>query len=73
MKLSKILHIVTIVSGLFGGFALISVSYATKYGFAFGLSEAHLFNDAIVWILFAILFQLGAIHHMMLEKNKEKI
>jgi hypothetical protein len=72
MKLSKLFHVLTIVIGFLGIFALIGAWIVSwRWGTIFGMDETHLFKDATVLILIAIRIQIAAIHHMMLEKNGE--
>ncbi len=73
MKLSKIFHVIGAIVGWVGVIALLSAWFASKNGLVLGMSETHLFMDAIVLVLVAIWLQLGTIHHMMLEKTGEKI
>ncbi len=71
MKLSKILHVVSVVAGFWGVLALIGAWLAGENGTIWGFSQQHCFYDAIILVLIAIWSQLGAMHHMMLEKNGE--
>jgi hypothetical protein len=73
MKLSKVFHVLSIIAGFLGIIALLGAWYASKNSSAFGMSEAHLFNDAMVLILIAIWIQLATIHHMKLEEKGERI
>jgi len=54
MKLSKILHVLSVVAGVIG-----IVSYANE--------------RAVVYLLIAIWFTVGAIHHMKLEEKGQLI
>ena len=73
MKISKVLHIVSVIAGLWGVLALIGAWLAGENGTIWGFSQQHCFYDAIVLILIAIWLQIGTIHHMMLEKKGEII
>ena len=65
MKWSPILHMVAFISGVVGILALIGAWIATFSGGSFlGLSEGHLFNDALTLLLVSISFGIGTlIHH----------
>ena len=64
MKWSPILHMVSFISGILGVLALIGAWIATVNGSFLGLSEGHLFNDAIALLLVSISFGIGTlIHH----------
>ncbi len=71
MKLSKLFHIVSVVSGCAGVVALLGAWSAGTTGTAFGFTQPHLFIDAIVLVLIAIWLQLATMHHIMLEKKGE--
>ena len=73
MKISKALHVVSVISGFLGVVALIGAWCASRNGPVWGMSEAHLFMDAIVLVLIAIWLQIATMHHMMLEKKGEII
>jgi hypothetical protein len=74
MKLSKLFHVLTIIIGFLGIFALLGAwCVSWRWEAIFGMDETHLFRDATVLILIAIRIQLAAIHHMMLEKRGEII
>ena len=64
MKWSPILHMVAFISGVLGVLALIGAWIATANGSFLGLSEGHLFNDALTLLLVSISFGIGTlIHH----------
>ncbi|MDP1625252.1 MAG: hypothetical protein Q8L64_05830 [bacterium] len=73
MKLSKILHVLSIIAGFLGVLALIGAWLAGENGTVLGFSQQHCFYDAIVLVLVAIWLQLATMHHMMLEKHHEVI
>ncbi len=69
MKISKILHILSVVSG---GGAIVTALAAVVAGAgngAFGLSREHLLFCSAVLFLAATWFGVSAIHHVMLEKE----
>jgi len=70
MKWSQILHIVAFISGIVGVLALIGAWIATANTIFLGLSEEHLFNDAIALLLVSIAFGIGTLIHQNEEKKK---
>ncbi len=74
MKLSKLIHIVSIVIAILGPIMLIGAWSAGENGTFFGLSQTHLFNDAIVFELIAIAASVCTLVRLKLEKdNPEKL
>lgn len=71
MKLSKVFHVVTIIVGLAGVVALVGAYIAGPTGTILGFTQEHLFKDAGIRILLAILLQLATMHHMKLEEKGE--
>ena len=70
MKLSKLAHLLSIVFGIAGAFCLIGAWAAGDDGTFSGLSQAHLFNDAIVLELIAIAMAACTLVRMQLEKDE---
>ena len=54
MKRSSILHNIARLMGILGGLALIGAWLAGEGGTALGLSQQHLYNDAITLTLISI-------------------
>ncbi len=73
MKISKVLHIISVIVGLIGIGTLISATIAGQAGLVFGFTREHLLFCSIIVFLVAIWLQIATIHHMMLEKTKEII
>jgi hypothetical protein len=73
MKISKVLHIVSVIAGFWGVLALVGAWLAGQDGTIWGFSQQHCFYDAIVLVLIAIWLQLATMHHIMLEKKNEMI
>lgn len=73
MKISKVLHVVSVMSGILGVLALIGAWCASKQGLVLGIDETHLFRDATVLVLIAIWLQVATMHHMKLEEKNERI
>jgi hypothetical protein len=71
MKLSKVAHLMSIVIGIAGAVFLFAAWAAGETGTAFGLSQAHLFNDAIVLELIAIAMAICTLVRMQLEKDNQ--
>ena len=69
MKLSKLAHLLSIVLGLAGAICLIDAWAAGETGTLLGLSQMHLYNDAIVVELLAIAMALCTLVRMQLEKD----
>lgn len=78
MKLSKLFHVLSVVSGIlgvlaffgaWGGGMMSGVSGMMGYGQGQMMSG----GSALFFILIAIWLQLGTIHYMMLEKRGEII
>ena len=72
MKLSKMMHVVSVVVGFIG----VASFLATVFGSAeatFGITKMDALACSAILILIAIWGQIGAIHHMMLEKRGEII
>lgn len=67
MKKSTFIHGVSIVTGILGALALLAAWIAGEGGTAFGFSQSHLFNDAIVLTLISISGGVCAIYRRHLE------
>jgi hypothetical protein len=70
MKLSKLAHLASIIIGIAGALCLVGAWAAGDRGTFFELSQAHLFNDAIVLELITIAMALCTLVRMQLEKDK---
>ena len=71
MKLSKLLHVVSVLVGLAGVVAFIATILGGADDIVFGVTKIDALLCAGILFLIAIWGQLGAIHHMMLEKRGE--
>ncbi|HZX49684.1 MAG TPA: hypothetical protein VFE94_00860 [Candidatus Paceibacterota bacterium] len=69
MKKSSLMHWTSIVTGIWGALALLAAWVAGEGGTAFGFSQSHLFNDAIVLQLIAISAGVCALYRRQLEKE----
>ena len=69
MKLSKLIHLISILVGIVGAFALFGAWIAGEDGTFMGFSQGHLFNDAVVLELIAIAASICTLVRMQLEKD----
>lgn len=72
MKLSKLIHVISVFAGLSG---VISFTAAILGGAesVFGITKVDVLLCAGILILIATWLQIATIHHMMLEKKGELI
>lgn len=72
MKLSKILHVISVIAGIIGvvmsAFAVLIWPADTVW---FGLTREVMLLCSVTIFLAAIWLQIATIHHMMLEKHGE--
>lgn len=73
MKLSKLMHVVSVVVGFTGVFVFASAILGGSDNLVFGITKADALLCAVTLILIAIWTQVATIHHMMLEKKGEII
>ncbi|MDP3729625.1 MAG: hypothetical protein Q8R26_02665 [bacterium] len=72
MKLSKILHVISIIAGLVGVVMSASAVLFWPAGVVWwGLTREIMLLCAITSLLAAIWIQIATIHHMMIEKRGE--
>ena len=71
MKISKMLHVGSVVSGLAGVITFIGTLIGGGDNLVFGITKMDGLACAGILMLMAVWFVLGAIHHMMLEKKGE--
>ena len=69
MKLSKLLHIGTVVIGLVGVVTFIVTVIGGSDNFVFGITKVDALLCVGILMLIAIWLQIATIHHMMLEKK----
>lgn len=72
MKISKILHVVSVVVGLVGVISFLIAVFGNAES-VFGITKMDTLACAAVLMLIAIWTAVGTIHHMMLEKTGEII
>ena len=73
MKLSKILHVLSIIVGLVGIVTFARAILGGSDNLVFGVTKVDALLCAGILILIAIWLAVGTIHHMMLEKTGEII
>ncbi len=71
MKLSKVLHIGSVIVGLIGVITFIGTLIGGSDNLVFGVTKMDGLTCAAILILIATWLQVGTIHHMMLEKRGE--
>ena len=73
MKLSKVLHIGSVIVGLVGVVTFAGAVLNGADDLVFGVTKADALACSSILILITIWLQVGSIHHMMLEKTGEMI
>lgn len=71
MKLSKLLHVSSVLVGFAGVIAFLVTLLGGSDNVVFGVTKMDALACSAILILIAIWSQQGAIHHMMLEKRGE--
>ncbi len=71
MKISKLLHVGSVVAGLIGVITFAAALIGGGDNLVFGVTKIDALLCSAILILMAIWFVLGAIHHTMLEKRGE--
>ncbi|MEK7631087.1 MAG: hypothetical protein AAB417_03615 [Patescibacteria group bacterium] len=73
MKLSKLMHVVSVVVGFAGVIAFAGALLGGGDDQVFGITKIDALLCAGILVLIAVWVQLATIHHMMLEKRGEII
>ncbi len=73
MKLSKPMHIVSVIVGFTGVVVFIAAMIGGADNLVFGITKVDALLCTGILFLIAIWVQLATIHHMMLEKKGEMI
>ena len=73
MKLSKLFHVISVVVGLVGVITFVAAIWGGADDLVFGVTKVDALLCAGILILLAIWGQIGAIHHLMLEKQGEMV
>ena len=71
MKLSKVLHVGSVVVGIIGVITFIGTLIFGGDNLVFGVTKIDALLCVMVLILIATWLQIATIHHMMLEKEGE--
>jgi hypothetical protein len=71
MKPSKLMHIASVIVGFAGVVAFLGAIFGGGDNLVFGVTKIDALLCSGILILIAIWGQIGAIHHMMLEKQGE--
>ncbi len=74
MKLSKLFHVLSVLSGLAGVITFVAIGVSALGGsseLVFGVTKIDALLCVMVLLLIATWLQMATIHHMMLEKNGE--
>lgn len=73
MKLSKLLHIVSVIAGFTGVILFIGAILGGSDNLVYGITKVDALLCSAILIIIAIWVQLATIHHMILEKKGEII
>jgi hypothetical protein len=71
MKLSKLIHVVSVVVGLVGVVVFAAAILGGSDNLVFGVTKTDALLCTAILILIAIWLQMATIHHMMLERKGE--
>ncbi len=71
MKISKTLHVASVVAGFTGIISAIVGATMSEGALVWGITREHWLFCSGLLMLIAIWFLLGTMHHMMLEKKGE--
>ena len=71
MKLSKLMHITSVLVGLVGIVVFAGAILGGSDNLVFGITKVDALLCAAILILIAIWVQIATIHHIMLEKRGE--
>lgn len=73
MKLSKLMHVVSVIVGLVGVVTFASAVLGGLDNLVFGITKVDALLCSAILILIATWLQIATIHHMMLEKRGEVV
>jgi hypothetical protein len=73
MKLSKLMHLLSIIAGFAGVLTFAGTILGGSDNLVFGITKVDALLCSGILILIAIWVQIATIHHMMLEKQGEAI
>ncbi len=72
MKISKVLHIITVIVG-FAGIVTAFVGVAAGSGLIWGLTKEHILMCSGLLMLIAIWLAVSSVHHVMLENRGDVV
>lgn len=73
MKLSKLMHIISVVVGLVGVTLFAGTILGGSDNLVFGITKVDALLCSAILILIAIWVQIATIHHMMLERKGKMV
>lgn len=73
MKLSKLIHVVSVIVGFAGVVVFAGTILGGSDNLVFGITKTDALLCTAILVLIAIWLQIAAIHHIMLEKKGEII
>ncbi len=73
MKLSKVMHVVSVITGLIGVLVFAGTVIGGGDNLVFGITKIDALACSAILILIATWLQIATIHHIMLEKKGEVI
>ena len=65
------MHIISVIVGFVGAVSFLGAVFGGADNVVFGITKLDALICSAILVLFAIWGQIGAIHHMMLEKRGE--
>lgn len=71
MKLSKLMHVMSVIVGLIGVVTFLSAVLGGSDNLVFGVTKVDALLCSAILILIATWLQIATIHHIMLEKRGE--
>lgn len=71
MKLSKLMHVVSVIVGLIGVVTFLGAVLGGSDNLVFGITKVDALLYSAILILIATWLQIATIHHMILEKRGE--
>lgn len=71
MKLSKIMHVASVIVGAIAVITFLGAIFGGSDNDVFGITKVDALQCSGILVLFAIWGQVGAIHHIILEKRGE--
>ena len=71
MKLSKLMHVVSVIVGLVGVIVFAGAILGGSDNLVFGITKVDALLCSAILILIATWLQIATIHHIMLEKKGE--